>query len=76
MWQLKRENHSWVWADLVCEQVCLLHNNDVARGEPSIELTGLCRHAVTTILDFIFIYDGLKGGKESFVSFHLKGVDD
>jgi hypothetical protein len=63
MWQLKRESHSWAWADLVCEQVGLLHNNDVARGEPSIELTRCCHHATTTITNLIFIYNGLKGGK-------------
>jgi hypothetical protein len=63
MWQLKKESHSWAWVDLVCEEVGLLHNNDVAGGEPSIEFTRWCHHVVTTIVDLIFIYDGLKGDK-------------
>lgn len=63
MWQLESDSHSWVWADFVCEQVGLLQSNDVARGEPSIELTRWCYHVATIVADLIFMHNGLKGSK-------------
>ncbi len=39
-------------------------SNDAAGGEPSVELTRRCRHAAAAVGDLIFIYGGLRGGKD------------
>lgn len=40
------------------------YSADAAGGDASVELTRRCRHAAAAVGDLIFIYGGLRGGKE------------
>lgn len=39
------------------------YSADAAGGDASVELTRRCRHAAAAVGDLIFIYGGLRGGK-------------
>lgn len=41
------------------------YSADAAGGDASVELTRRCRHAAAAVGDLIFIYGGLRGGKEN-----------
>lgn len=44
---------------------------DAAGGDAAVELTRRCRHAAAAVGDLIFIYGGLRGGKNNWCTVRL-----
>lgn len=50
------------------------YSADAAGGDASVELTRRCRHAAAAVGDLIFIYGGLRGGKEKILVFRFMSM--